>query len=418
MHIIGIIGEYNPIHLGHIYQIKKAKEQYPNSIIILITNATFTQRGEVSILNKWDKTSICLENNIDIVVELPFAFATQSADIFAKNAIKILNYLKIDTLIFGSESNDIEKIIKIAKTQLENPNYDEIVTKYLSQGNNYPTAMSKALIDILGYTITEPNDLLAISYIKEIIKNKYPITPISIKRIGNYHDKKINNNINIINASLIRNLFLNHSDISSYIAPNTQKYLYQNLSNENYFPYLKYKILTTKDLSIYQTVDEGIENRIKKYIYKSNNWEELVKNIKTKRYTYNKINRMLIHILTSFTKEEAQNLEINYLRILGFNQTGKKYLNKIKKTLTIPMITHYKKNISPLLDLELRAASIYYLPINPQKIYEEFQTKPIIKDAVTINKSDIHRQNEANSKIKSKDQQNQKKYLDKHKSNN
>lgn len=407
MHIIGIIGEYNPIHLGHIYQIKKIKEQYPNSIIVLITNATFTQRGEVAILNKWDKTKISLDNNIDIVVELPFAFATQSADIFAENAIKILNHLKINTLIFGSESNNIDKIKKIADTQLNNPNYNQLVKKYLSQGNNYPTSMSKALLDILGYTITEPNDLLALSYVKEIIKNKYPITPISIKRIGNYHEKQINKNTNIISASLIRKLYLNHSNISPYIVPNTEKYLYQNLSNENYFPYLKYKILTTKDLSIYQTVEEGIENRIKKSIYKSNSWEELVKNIKCKRYTYNKINRMLIHILTSFTKEEAKNLKIDYIRILGFNQTGKKYLNKIKKTLTIPMITHYKKNISPLLDLELRATSIYYLPISPKKTYEEFQKKPIIKDSVATNIPDIHLHTEANSKTNQKEQLNQ-----------
>ena len=93
MNVIGIIGEYNPIHLGHIYQITKIKEQYPNSTIILITNSTFTQRGEVSIINKWNKTSLSLNNNIDLVVELPFAYATQSADVFAKGALYILNKL-------------------------------------------------------------------------------------------------------------------------------------------------------------------------------------------------------------------------------------------------------------------------------------------------------------------------------------
>ena len=110
MHVIGIIAEYNPIHLGHIYQIKKTKEKFPNSIIILITNATFTQRGNVAILNKWDKTKLCLDNQIDIVIELPFAYATQSADIFASASLKILNELKIDTLIFGSESNNLNKL--------------------------------------------------------------------------------------------------------------------------------------------------------------------------------------------------------------------------------------------------------------------------------------------------------------------
>lgn len=384
MHVIGIIGEYNPLHLGHIYQIKEIKKRFPDSLIILITNSIFTERGDVSIINKWDKTKLSLENQIDLVVELPFPYATQSADIFAKGALEILNYLKINYLVFGSESNNLEKINNIAETQLKNLNYNIIVKKYLETGLNYPTAMSKALTELLGYTITEPNDLLGLSYIKEIKINNYPIKPILIKRTNSYHNKEINSNI--INASLIRELFLQKKDISSYIAKNSYQFLIQNLSLESYFPYLKYKILTEKDLSIYQTVEEGIENRIKKVINNSNSWQELVLNIKSKRYTYNKINRMLIHILTSFTKEEAKNININYIRILGFNQKGKKYLNEIKKNITLPLITKYKKNTSILLDIELRATNIYYLPINPNKILYEYKAKPIITDETLINK--------------------------------
>lgn len=379
MHVIGIIAEYNPIHLGHIYLINKVKNQFPNSIIILITNSSFTERGEVSILNKWDKTKISLDNNIDIVVELPFAYATQSADIFAKGALEILNKLQIDTLAFGSESNNLSKLEKIIETQLTNKEYDKKVKEYLSFGVNYPTAMSNALTDLIGYTISTPNDLLAISYLKEIKKQNYPIKPFTIQRIGNYHEKEITNQTkSIISASLIRTIFLQNKDITPFIPNDTKKYLYHNISNETYFPYLKYKILSTKDLSIYQTVEEGIENRIKKAILISNSWEELIQNIKTKRYTYNKINRMLIHILTSFTKEEANNLNIDYIRVLGFNLKGKEHLNKVKKKLDIPLITRYKNNISPLLDLEQRATSIYYLPITPSETLNEYKRKPII----------------------------------------
>ena len=390
MNVIGIIAEYNPIHLGHIYQIKKTKEQFPDSIIILITNTTFTQRGNIAILNKWDKTKICLDNQIDIIIELPFAYATQSADIFAASALRILNELKIDTLVFGSESNDLNKLEKIVDTQLNNKNYNQKVKEYLKTGINYPTAMSKALLDILGYTITEPNDLLGLSYIKEIKKQNYPIKPISIQRIGSYHGDKIEKNI--ANASLIRKLLQQEKDITNYIPDpdNTKEYLYKNLSNENYFPYLKYKIISTQDLSIYQTVEEGIENRIQKVINEANSWEELVQKIKTKRYTYNKINRMLIHILTSFTKQEAQNIQIDYIRVLGFNLTGKNYLNKIKKQLPIPIITKYKKNISLLLDLEQRATNIYYLPISTTEATDEYRRKPIIKTSSSIDKPHTH----------------------------
>lgn len=376
--IIGIIGEYNPIHLGHIYQINEIKKKYPNSLIILVTNTSFTERGDVSILNKWNKTKISLENNIDLVVELPFPYATQSADIFANGALKILNYLKINILVFGSESNEIDKLSNIAKTQLTNKKYQEKVKDYLKTGINYPTALSKAIKDILGYTISEPNDLLGISYIKEIIKNNYPIIPITIKRIGSYYETETTTNI--ASASLIRKKIQENQSISQYIPNNTKKYLYKNLTLENYFPYLKYKIISEDDLSIYQTVDEGIENRLKKEILNTNSWQELIEKVKTKRYTYNKINRMLVHILTSFTKEESKKIKIDYIKILGFNTSGRNYLNQLKKEIKIPIITSYQKNFSQTLDLEHRASSIYYLPINQKFILNEYNKKPIIKD--------------------------------------
>lgn len=377
MKVIGIIGEYNPIHLGHIYQIKEAKKLYPDSIIILITNSTFTQRGDISILNKWHKAQISLNNNIDLIIELPFAYATQSADIFAKGALFILNKLKINTLIFGSESNDINKLKEIAKTQVNNDKYDVLVKNYLDKGYNYPTALSKALKKELGYTLKEPNDLLAISYIKEIIRNKYQIDVVSIKRTNNYHDRTINGNL--VNASLLREMYNNNKNISQYIPKSTTQYL-SNLNINMFYPYLLYKIITTNDLSIYQTVDEGIENRIKKQISNSKTWPELVNNIKTKRYTYNKINRMLIHILTSFTKQEANSITIDYIRVLGFNQKGKKHLNNLKKEIDIPIITHYKPNKSLLLDIELRATKIYDLVSKDNLTEKEFKNPPIKKN--------------------------------------
>ncbi len=379
MNIIGIVCEYNPFHLGHLYQLKKVKEMYPDSIIIVVCSSNFTQRGDVSILNKWDKTRIALDYGVDIFIELPFGYATQSSDIFAKGAIELLNYLKIDTLVFGSESDNIEELINLANIQLNNKDYNNIVKKYLDQGINYPTALSKALTDITNTTINKPNDLLGLSYIKEIIKNNYKITPITIKRTNDYHSKDINNNI--INASLIRKLLLEKKDITNYIPSNTYKYL-NPISLDDFYPYLKYQIINNYNkLNIYQTVDEGIENRIIKSIYKTYNYNELVTNIKTKRYTYNKINRMLLHILTNFTKEESQNIKIDYIRLLGFTSSGQRYLNSIKKDITIPIITRYKPKISNLLDLEFRTNSIYAHITNNYKLIElEYNCKPIIKN--------------------------------------
>ena len=261
--IIGIIAEYNPFHLGHIYQINEIKKIYPDSTIIVIISPSFTQRGDISIINKYNKTLICLENNIDLVVELPYPYATQSSDIFAKGAIEILNKLNIDTLVFGSESNDIETLKNLANISNNDTNYHNKVKDYLNKGYNYPTAMSKALYDITNININTPNDLLALSYLKVINKYNYNITPLSIKRTNNYHSNTLDNS-NIVNASLIRKLYNENKDISNYIATNSINKLIK--IDYNYlYSLLRLQIINNiNNLNEFQTVEEGIENRIKK----------------------------------------------------------------------------------------------------------------------------------------------------------
>ena len=376
--IIGVIAEYNPFHLGHRYQIEKIKELYPNSIIIAIISTNFTQRGDISLLNKWNKTTICLNEGIDLVIELPTLYATQSADIFAYGAISILNKFKIDTLVFGSETNDIDYFTTLANIQINNPKYPELVKNYLSLGLNYPTAMSKALKELTNTKIDKPNDLLALSYIKEIIKNNYPITPISIKRTNDYHSNSLQNNTNIINASLIREMFLNNQDISPYIPNNTKELLYQYLSLNKAYTILKYNIINNENnLSTYLDIEEGLDKRILKYLDTSHTWIDLVNNLKTKRYTYNKINRTLLHLLLNIKKED--NTKEIYLRVLGFNNKGREYLKKLKKDTNLDIFTSYRKNKSPLLDLEYHSTYIYSLITNDSSLIKrEYQSKPII----------------------------------------
>ena len=377
MHKIGIIAEYNPFHNGHLYQIKEIKKRYPDSTIISVVSSSFTQRGDISLLNKWDKTKIELDQGIDLVIELPFVYSTQASDIFAEGAVKILNYLGIDTLVFGTERDTIEDLELLADIQINNKEYQEKVKQYLSTGLNYATSTNKALEDITNVKVDTPNDLLALSYIKQIKLNKYNIKYTNIKRTTSYHGSEINDNVS--SASNIREMFANNQDIDNLI-PFDKKYLYK-VSINNYLDILKYKVLS-EDINInkYQTVDEGIEGRIIDNITKVTTYEELIQNIKTKRYTYNKISRMLLHILTSFTKEEASNINIDYIRILGFTTKGQEYLSKIKKNITIPIITGYKKNISKVLDIEYRVTKIYSLFTSSSLIKKEYQIKPIIKE--------------------------------------
>ena len=367
MEVIGIICEYNPLHNGHVYHIQKIKEMYPDSLIILVLNGYFLERGEISVLTKEDKTKVSLESGIDIVLELPFIYGTQSADTFAETSIKILNNFHARRIIFGSESNDVNILIKLAEKQLSG-NYDELVKKYLSDGINYPTALAKALEIEFDF---QPNDLLGISYAKAIIKNKFDIKIETIKRTNSYHD--ITSNETIVSASNIRKKLYSKEDIFKYIPAYTQKYIIQP-NKEMYFKLLKYKINTDNNLNEYLDVDEGIEYRLLKYINKSNNLDEFINYIKTKRYTYNKLNRMFIHILTSLKKED--NSTLSYIKILGFNKKGQDYLNKLED---LEISTTVNKDSIEYL-YEVRASLIYDLINDTNTYLFEQKNKPVIID--------------------------------------
>ena len=369
---IGIIGEFNPFHNGHKYFIDRIKEKYPESFIVLVMSGNFTQRGIPSIYDKWDKSDIALNNGVDLVVELPFVFATQSADYFAKGSIEILNYLDVDKIIFGSESNDIDTLKEIAKIQ-NNDSFDTLVKLYCKNGYNYPTALSMAIEESIGKKITTPNDLLGISYIKEIINNNYDIEIDTIKRTNDYHDTNIDDNIS--SATAIREAIKNNIDYTNQVPKNSIKYFNNLHFIDDYFDILKYKIITEDDLYKYQTVSLDIIPKLKKEILNVNSIDELIKRVKSKNDTYNKISRMLLHILVNFTKEKAKSFtKINYIRVLGFNNNGKKILNEIKKDISIPIISKINREKDDMLEFELDTSKIYYLS-NTSNIEREYNNK-------------------------------------------
>ena len=374
---IGIICEYNPFHNGHIYHLEKIKEMFPDSFITLVLSASFTERGEFSYLTKWDKTRIALKYKIDLVVELPFIFTVRSADLFAYYAVSMLEKLKMDYLIFGSETDDVDTLKNLVSAMLYNKDYDKLVKKYLDLGNNYPASCMKALYNLTNVNINNSNDLLGISYIKTIFLNDYKIKPLTIKRTNNYLAKEITNDIS--SATSIREYYLNNQDIDKTIPDITKQYLtIKKNYQEKYFSILKYKLINEiNDLNKYLDVVEGIDTRIKKVILKSNTLKELIDNIKTKRFTYNKLNRMFLHILFNFEKKDSKQ-DLNYIRILGFNQKGRLYLKTIKNDLDIPLITNYKDIDDFVLKFELKVTILYLTIIDREDlIKEELKSIPI-----------------------------------------
>ena len=370
MDIIGIIAEYNPFHNGHLYHISKIKEMYPNSIIILALNGYFLERGEISIESVKSKTLLALENNIDIVLQIPFLFGSNSADTFSDAAIELLHNLKVKKIVFGSECGNVTLLKDLAFKQLDD-DYNVLVKEFMDLGCNYPTALNKAL----NSNLCTPNDLLAVSYIKTIIRNNYDIEPIAIKRTNDYHDTL--SDTNIVSATNIREKLKNNIDINQFVP--TSKYI-NKINYDLYFKLLKYKIITDDNLGKYLTVDEGIENRLLKVINDCDNLEELINKVKTKRYTFNRLNRMFIHILLGVRKEDRlNNTRNNYIRLLGFNSKGKKYINSIKKDTNIPIVSSLKNVNSVIKDYEVKAYEIYNMLVNEDILEFEKSNKIIQK---------------------------------------
>ena len=375
---VGIVVEYNPFHNGHIYQINEIKKIYKDASIVVVMSSSITMRGELSVLNKWQKTLVALDNGVDLVIELPSVFC-QSADTFAYNAIKLLNEVKIDVLVFGSESENIDELIKIAKIQMNNKKFDALVKSYMNKGLNYPTSLSNAIYELTHLKVDKPNDILAVSYIKSILEINSKIIIKPIKRTTDYND--ILSNETIISATNIRNKYLNNVDFKNSVPNLTYKFMSENKFNfDLMFKLIKYNILANKDnLNTFHLVDDSISSRIYKSALISNNMEELISNIKTKRYTYNRINRTLLFILFNINKEEAKQFKLEYIRILGMNKKGKEILKSIKNNTSLPILTKFKKNYK-LLDYELKITTIYsIIANNSELIKDEYTNKVIVK---------------------------------------
>ncbi len=365
---VGVIAEYNPFHNGHIHHLNETKKMFPNANLILILIGNFTQRGDVSVINKWDKTNLALEYGFDLVVELPFNVATSSASIYAKGAIDILNMLNCNYLVFGCETNDVKLLENLVYATNNNYDYENKIKTYLDKGFNYPKACSLALNDITNVKIDKPNDVLALEYVRSIINSNSKIKPVSIKRTNNYHEKMVRNKIS--SATSIRKN-LDNTNLVKHSLPKKSLDLTKNISLNDYFKYIKYEIITCDKLNEILDVDEGIENKLKKEIISAKTTDDLILKIKSKRYSYNRIKRMLLHILTKTPKNYDVN--IKYIRVLGFSKKGAKILKEIKNSVKVPIITKYKKEYNDLFLDDLKASKLYSLIAN-YNYKEEFKS--------------------------------------------
>lgn len=360
MKIVGTIVEYNPLHNGHIYALNEIKKQSQADLLVVVLSGNCTMRGDISIFDKFEKTKQALIASIDIVIELPFVCAVQNSDGFAKNAIDQLHLAGVQEIWIGSETNQpalYEEYYNIwvkDETQIA-------IKNLVNQGKSYKEATAKVIH-------LPSNDLLGFCYYKAIREAKYEIKLYTIQRIGNFNSLEANQ---FASAYAIRSdLSLMKSYCPSFVNPK------QIRKTELFFYFLKYKILSTSltELRTIFFVDEGIEHRLL-HIDSFNCLEEYINYLSTKRYTKSRIQRMLLYILFNITKDRMSSLpKYKMLRVLGYSDKGKKYLNQIKKTQKI--YTNIKEGIHPVLDIELKITKIIDI-LYASSTFKNEQGKPI-----------------------------------------
>lgn len=355
--------------------------------VVAVMSGNFTQRGEVAILDKWTRAKMAILAGVDLVIELPFYFACNSAEYFAKGSINLLDSLGMVTHIgFGSEAGSEKLLSQVAmKIAFESDQLKNDIKTNLDKGMSYPKARSEALGE-MGEILKSPNNILAVEYIKNIILSGSQIKPVTVARFEKgYHDKGVSNNI--ASATHIRNKIRScNIDNIDGVLDTTKDILKANISNlvfaddEKLFQLLKYKILTSNlhSLSNIFSVGEGIENKILKEFRNCDSLEQLIDKVKSKRYTRTRIQRILMHTLVSFTKE---NDIPKYIRVLGFNINGSKLIKEIKKNEanTLPIVTNINKEKNINFDLDIRANDIYNLIAGKDTYkYSDFVKQPII----------------------------------------
>ena len=313
--VCAIVVEYNPLHNGHILHINKARELTKCNTLVAIMSGNYVQRGEVSIIDKWERAKQAILNNVDLVIELPYIFATQSATQFAEGAITLAKLINANYLVFGSETNNVENLKEIASMNI---NVDHL-KENMKQGTSYISSYS--LLQGSYYS----NDILGIAYIKAIKDSN--IIPLTIQRTTNYHDDTITSSI--ASATSIRKAILNNESFNNATNMN---FKYTN-NNSNYYLYLKFLLTTLSPsyLSNIFLISEGIENHLINCIKLTNNYDEFINKAINRRYTKGRIQRTIIHILNQITKDDVKNLpKLDYIRPLAFNSIGQKHLKYLK----------------------------------------------------------------------------------------
>ncbi|MBQ7410965.1 MAG: nucleotidyltransferase [Clostridia bacterium] len=345
--ILGIVSEYNPFHNGHVHHLQVSKQLTKTDFTVAVMSGNFVQRGDTALVDKWTRTEMALKAGIDLVIELPTVYALSSAENFADGAVKILNSLGVvDFISFGSEIGEITPLSDVANILYKEPKeFSSLITAQLRSGLSYPKAREIALSQFFGSSqkysdiVSNPNNILGVEYLKALKKHRSHIKPLTIKRdYADYNSKQEKNGI--ASATAIRTMIQNKKNIHRVIPYETYELIDECKEKGNIIPSLAVfekeiiytlRKMTLSEIAALPDVSEGLENKIKFAANNFNTLEDLIANIKSKRYTQSRIQRILLYALLNISQKDinASKKVTPYIRVLGFNKHGKRIISAI-----------------------------------------------------------------------------------------
>lgn len=399
MQAVGVVVEYNPFHNGHAYHVQQAKKLTGANIVIAVMSGQFLQRGEPALVDKWSRTKMALASGVDLVIELPYVFSTAHAKQFAYGAISLLHAVGCKTFAFGSEDGRLQPFLdSFALIERNRALYDALIKEYIATGISYPKALQQAYTTLQQQfpgayiDLAKPNNILGFHYIEAAYSLNAEIQPVTITRIGaGYHDA-IDEQSQIASATGIRQALF-HKQTLQHVAQFVPSTTYQLLEEwqqtykafaswHAFWPFLRFAILrhTPEQLTMFPDVAEGIEHALIKHAKNARSFDDFMEKIKSKRYTWTRLQRILTHIYTGITKEQLHaHITPSYIRLLGMTENGQRYLSIHKKHMTLPLISRVAAVQNAMLALDIQATTMYQQGLPCQTIHDDYNVPPIRK---------------------------------------
>ena len=393
MQVAGIVCEYNPFHTGHAWQLAQLRRRGATGIVCAMSG-NFTQRGDFAILRKHVRAEAAVRGGADLVLELPLPWATASAEGFARGGVEVLSAAGVvDTLAFGSECEDAGKLIRAAEA-LSSRFFSETLQGELKKGDSFASARQRALEKLIGEdaaVLLQPNDILGVEYCRTLRGTE--LSPLALRRVGAAHDGAAANGY--APASRIREMLAAREPCEEYLTVDMLRLYKEELAVGRAPVELSYserailarlRSMKEEDFAAYDEGGEGLFHRFYNAVRTSASLTQLLDAVKTKRYAYARLRRMLLSVYLDM--QAVDRLErIPYLRVLAMNGRGRELLRQMRTKAKLPILIKPAdvRKLSPaarqMMELEARATDLYVLSY-PDLMYSapgsEWRTGPVI----------------------------------------